>query len=94
LKLTWKRTSVTPVKKGDSIMPAKNPRVNIVIDRQAYSALLEIASAQDMPLAMVARDLIKEALELREDAALVAFAEDRENSFNPATALTHEEVWG
>lgn len=74
-------------------MPAKNPRVNIVIDRQAYSALLEIAAAQEVPLSMVARDLIKEALELREDAALAEFAEGRENSFQPAGALTHEEVW-
>jgi hypothetical protein len=75
-------------------MPAKNPRVNIVIDRQAYSALLEIAAAQEMPLSMVARDLIKEALELREDVALAEFAENRERSFDPDAALMHEDVWG
>ena len=75
-------------------MPAKNPRVNIVIDRQTYTAMLEIASAQEMPLSMVARDLIKDALEIREDITLAEFAESRENSFDAASALTHEEVWG
>ncbi|HSO67686.1 MAG TPA: antitoxin, RHH family protein [Desulfatirhabdiaceae bacterium] len=75
-------------------MPAKNPRVNIVIDRQAYNAMLAIASAQEVPLAMVARDLIKDALELREDAVLADFAETRERSFDPDNALTHKDVWG
>lgn len=74
-------------------MPAKNPRVNIVIDRQAYSTMVAMASIQDVPLSMVARDLIKDALELREDAALCEFAENRESSFEAATALTHDEVW-
>lgn len=74
-------------------MPAKNPRVNIVIDRQTYGAMLAIASAQDVPLSMVARDLIRDALELREDAALCEFAEKRESTFDSAAGLTHEEVW-
>ena len=74
-------------------MPAKNPRVNVVIEPHIYSAMLEIAAAQKMPLSMLARDLIKEALELREDAALAQFADDREKSFEPAEALSHEEVW-
>ncbi len=74
-------------------MPAKNPRVNVVIDRQAYSAMVAIASMQDVPLSMVARDLIKEALELREDIALCELAENRESSFEMATALSHGEIW-
>jgi hypothetical protein len=43
---------------------------------------------------MVARDLIKDALEIREDITLAEFAESRENSFDAASALTHEETWG
>ncbi len=75
-------------------MPAKNPRVNIVIDRQTYGALLEMAAAQEVPLSMLARDLIREAMELREDTALAEFAENRESGFDPAKALSHEETWG
>ena len=76
-------------------MAAKNPRVkNVVVDSQIYGALVEIAAAQDIPLSMLARDLIKEALELREDAALAEFASHREKDFDPANALSHEETWG
>jgi len=40
------------------------------------------------------RDLVREALELVEDAGLVALAERRERSFTRKLALSHEQVWG
>jgi hypothetical protein len=52
-----------------------------------------LAEEEGVSLSMLARDLIKESLELREDAALAAFAEKREKSFDPAGALTHKQVW-
>lgn len=75
-------------------MPAKNPRVNVVVEPYIYSAMREIAAAHNMPLSMLARELIREALELREDAALAQFAGEREKNFNSVYALSHEEVWG
>jgi len=74
-------------------MPAKTPRVNITVEPGLFGILTEMAEANAMPLSVLARDLIKEALELREDAALAGFAEDRDASFDPKTALTHEQVW-
>jgi len=47
-----------------------------------------------LSMSLLARDLIKEALELREDAALAGLAEERERSFDRKTALTHKELWG
>jgi hypothetical protein len=40
------------------------------------------------------RDLVKEALELREDRALADLAAEREKGFDRRKALSHEEVWG
>jgi hypothetical protein len=53
----------------------------------------EFAKKQGVSKSMVVRDLIKEALELREDLALVEFAETREAIFDATKALDHEEVW-
>jgi hypothetical protein len=36
---------------------------------------------------------VKEAIEIREDQWLAAIARDREQSFDPEKALSHEEVW-
>jgi len=74
-------------------MPAKNPRINVVLEKPLYSALHNLAQHQGISLSMLMRDLAKEALELREDQALVEFATERENSFDRHFALTHEAVW-
>ena len=39
------------------------------------------------------RDLVREALELREDIALSKFAEEREETFDRSKALSHNKVW-
>jgi hypothetical protein len=67
--------------------------INIVVDKAIYTAIHDIAKSEGLPLPMLIRDLLKEALELREDVLLVQFAEDREKTFDNSTALTHEEVW-
>ena len=74
-------------------MPTKNPRINISVDKPLYSIMQGLANEKGISMSMLARDLIKESLEMQEDAALSAFAEKRESSFDPASALTHEEVW-
>ena len=45
-------------------------------------------------MAMVMRDLVKEAIELREDASLVAWADEREKKLKGRRLLSHKEVWG
>lgn len=75
-------------------MPTKNARVNVVLEKPLYAAVDEIAKRQGLSRSMVVRDLVREAIELREDLALAAFAERREQSFDTKGAITHEDVWG
>ena len=75
-------------------MPAKNPRVNVVLERPLYDALGRVARLDGASLSTKARDLLRDALELREDAGLLEIAEERARTFDEAAALTHEQVWG
>jgi transcriptional antiterminator Rof (Rho-off) len=74
-------------------MPAKNPRVNIVLEKPLYEALRRLAKRDGVSLSLKVRDLVKEALVLEEDRVLAHFAETRESSFDRTTALTHEQAW-
>lgn len=74
-------------------MPAKNPRVNVVMEKPLFSYIHDISQKEGLSMSMVVRDLIKEALEAREDDALSRFAEERDRTLDPSKALTHEEVW-
>ncbi len=75
-------------------MPTKNARVNVVLEKTLYAAVDEIAKRQGLSKSMVVRDLVREAIELREDLTLAEFAEHREKSFDAKKADTHEDVWG
>ena len=74
-------------------MPAKNPRINVVLEKPLYSAVHSLAQDQGISMSMLMRDLVREALELREDQALAEFAAEREASFDRKDALTHDAVW-
>jgi len=74
-------------------MPTKNPRVNIVVEPPLYSVMHELATNEGISMSTIARDLIREAIDLREDAALAAFADTRMKSFNKKVALSNEDVW-
>jgi hypothetical protein len=75
-------------------MPTKNPRVNIVVEPLLYGIMRDLAATEQVSMSTLARDLIREALELREDVALDAFADSRMKSFRRNAALSHEETWG
>ena len=75
-------------------MPTKNARVNVVLEKPLYATVDEIAREEGVSKSMVVRDLIREAIEIREDIALAEFAEKREKKFNAKKALTHKDVWG
>jgi hypothetical protein len=74
-------------------MPTENPRINIVLDNLLYQNVRLLAKRDKVSLSAKARDLIKEALEIQEDIALSEFAEKRENTWNDADALTHDDIW-
>ena len=74
-------------------MPTKCPRVNLVVEPPIHSAMQNIARLEGISMSAVARDLIKEAILLREDASLACFAEKREKTFSHKKSLTHKQTW-
>jgi metal-responsive CopG/Arc/MetJ family transcriptional regulator len=74
-------------------MPTKNARINVVVEKPLYTLIDEISKERGISKSMLVRDLVKEAIDLREDQALGRFADEREKSFDKSKALTHEEVW-
>ena len=74
-------------------MPAKNPRVNVVLERPLYDALGRVARIDGTSLSTKARDLLRDALELREDAGLLEIAEERAQTFDRNHALSHDDVF-
>ena len=75
-------------------MPTKNPRVNVVLERPLYTLLHDLAEHEGLSMSMLMRDLVREAVELREDRALCEFADERESILDLAKTLTHDETWG
>ena len=74
-------------------MPTKNPRVNIVVEPPLYSVMQDIATSEGVSMSTIARDLIREAIELREDVALADFADTRMKTLDRKKALSHDDVW-
>ena len=74
-------------------MPAKNPRINVAVDKSIYSIIVTLAKEKGVSMSMVTRELIQEALEINEDIYLAAFAEDREKTMSKDSGLSHDEVW-
>jgi hypothetical protein len=75
-------------------MPTKNPRINVALEKPIYSLIEKLAEQRGLSLSMVTRDLIREALEIHEDAVLSTVAEERESTLTERETLTHDEVWG
>ena len=74
-------------------MPAKNPRVNRVVEPPLYKVMHDLAESADVSMSTLARDLIREAIDLREDVALAAIADARMKTFDRKVAISHEDVW-
>ena len=74
-------------------MPTTKPRINVILEDPLYETVEHLAKRDGMSLSMKVRDLVKEALEIREDIALTSFAEKREKTFRKSKSLKHDEVW-
>ena len=74
-------------------MPTKHPRLNVVLEKPVLQSVKQLARRDGVSLSMKARDLIREALELHEDAYLAERAHERAATFDHSKALTHEQVW-
>ena len=75
-------------------MPARNPRVNVVLEKPLYEAVDHLAREEGISLSTAVRDLVKEAIEIREDIHLGRLAETREKTLRRSRVLSHKDVWG
>ena len=74
-------------------MPAKNPRLNVVLDKEIFEALDNISRKKGISRSLLARDLIKEALEIYEDIYWDKVAGKRDESFSIEASLSHDDIW-
>lgn len=74
-------------------MPTTHPRLNVTLERPLYRSLSRLARKEGLSLSLKARDLIKEALELKEDIYWLEKATSRARTFTTKAALSHSEVW-
>ncbi len=75
------------------VVPAKNPRVNVALEKRLYQKLKRVSKRDGVSLSTKVRDLVVEALKVDEDRTLTELAESRERAFRRAKALKHREVW-
>ncbi|MBU2063108.1 MAG: antitoxin, RHH family protein [Candidatus Omnitrophica bacterium] len=74
-------------------MPTKNPRINVVLDPEIYNILTKLAQNQGISLSLFSRDLIKEALEIREDLYWQEQAQKRDKTFSTKKSASHKDIW-
>ena len=75
------------------MMPAINPRVNVVLEKPLYEKISHIARSEGVSLSLKVRDFVRQAVEDYEDAFFVKVASKREKSFRLSGAMKHGEIW-
>jgi hypothetical protein len=71
-------------------MPSTHPRINTVLEPPLYKAVKRLADRDRVSLSQKVRDLVREALELLEDAALEELVSERRK--NQAPPILHAEL--
>ena len=74
-------------------MPTQNPRINVVLEPGLYTMLCKLAKKAGVSLSLLSRDLIKDALEIREDIYWNEVAQERDKTFSKTKALSHKDIW-
>ena len=74
-------------------MSTKNPRLNVVLEHEVYEISTNIAKKKGISLSLLARDLIKNSLEIYEDIYWDEIAEKRDETFSYEKALSHKDIW-
>jgi hypothetical protein len=72
-------------------MTTKNPRINITLETPTAGLIAHLAHQEHKSISNVAKELILEALERREDMVLSALAEIRD--IKKAKRVKHDDAW-
>ena len=75
-------------------MPAKNPRINVVLEEPLYREVQFLAKNDGVSgMSTKVRDLLREVLETQEDIYLAEIADRRVSNWKEPMGLSHEETW-
>jgi predicted DNA-binding protein len=74
-------------------MPAKNPRINVVLEEPLYREVQFLAKKDGVSMSTKVRDLLKELLDTQEDIYLARIADRRSSTWKKPLGLSHEETW-
>ena len=72
-------------------MPTKNPRINITLEEALAGILSSLARREKKTMSGLAKELIVEALERREDMELSSVAKQRDTK--KAKRVKHKDAW-
>ena len=73
-------------------MSTKNPRINITFEEAYLELLASLAEQENKSVSSLAKELILEALDKREDMALSEIAKAREE-VEETRKIKHEDAW-
>ncbi|MEK7448409.1 MAG: antitoxin, RHH family protein [Planctomycetota bacterium] len=74
-------------------MSVKAPNLNVKLEPGLYQTLNRLARREKISLSLMARDLIKEALEIYEDMYWQKEVQKRDRTFSYKKSLSHDETW-
>lgn len=75
-------------------MPTIHPRLNVVVEAPLYQTIRRLAKRNGLSMSLEARELLRQAVELSEDAYWAEKAHARAHTVPATRALAHEQVWG
>jgi len=74
-------------------MPAKSPRITTVVDEELAQWLKQRSEDEGRSVSLVVRDIIAKYYADEEERFWAKEGENRLESFDPWTAVSHEDAW-
>ena len=74
-------------------MPAKSPRITTVVDEELAQWLKQRSEDEGRSVSLVVRDIIAKYYADEEERFWAKEGENRLESFDPRTAVSHEDAW-
>lgn len=74
-------------------MVTQLPRLNVVVESQLFKEIQKLAKKRGVSMSLMARDLLKEAIERQEDIYWDKAAVERDKSLHSKKTLSHKDVW-
>ena len=74
-------------------MVTKQPRLNGVLEQETFKAVQKLSKREGVSMSLLARDLIRDALERSEDYYWASEAEERMKTLDRKKLVSHKDAW-